>query len=358
MFKFTELSQIHLEITNNCQASCPMCSRNYHGGLDNPLIKLNTWSFEKFKTIINYEVLNQIKNIVFCGNFGDPILNSDLIKMCRYVKENAPSINVRIHTNGSARNESWWKELANSLPENHMVVFAIDGLENTHSLYRQGTDYFQILRNATAFIKAEGNADWTFIRFKHNEHEVEYAKTIAMDLGFKVFTLKDSSRFLIDLKFPVYDKKNNITHYLEPSDNSNIVFINQDMIENYKKIVEESDIICYAQKLREVYIDAFGRVFPCCWIASIPYNYSKSSDKIASIRQEMVLQYNNLIKDFGGIDFLDATKNTLQSIIDSDVYQTIWEKYWNDTKMITCARTCGVNKISKPMDQFIDKKTA
>ena len=39
MFSFSDLENIHLEITNRCQASCPMCSRNYHGGLENPLIK-------------------------------------------------------------------------------------------------------------------------------------------------------------------------------------------------------------------------------------------------------------------------------------------------------------------------------
>lgn len=39
MFNFQDLKQVHLEITTRCQASCPMCSRNYHGGLDNPNLK-------------------------------------------------------------------------------------------------------------------------------------------------------------------------------------------------------------------------------------------------------------------------------------------------------------------------------
>lgn len=355
MFKFKELKQIHLEITNNCQASCPMCSRNYHGGIENPLLSISNWGLDDFKVIINLEVLNQLESIFFCGNFGDPILNSELIEMCRYVKETSANVGIRIHTNGSARNQTWWENLAKALPKNHMVVFAIDGFEETHSLYRQGTDYSQIQQNATAFIQAGGNADWTFIRFKHNEHEVNTAKKIATDLGFKSFTLKDSSRFLLDPKFPVYDKNGNTTHYLEPASESKIVFIDRNTIQNYKNIIQTSTITCYAEQQKEIYIDAFKCVFPCCWIASTPYNYSKPSEEVAGIKYEMLSQYNELINDFGGIDKLDATQHTIQSIIDSETYQTIWSKYWNDPKMITCARTCGTNPLSKPMDQFIEK---
>ena len=65
MFKFSELHQIHLEITNNCQASCPMCSRNHHGGIDNPLIKINSWTLEHFRHTINQEVLDQINALYF-----------------------------------------------------------------------------------------------------------------------------------------------------------------------------------------------------------------------------------------------------------------------------------------------------
>ena len=82
MFPFTDLEQIHLEITNNCQASCPMCSRNHHGGQENPLIKIQEWTLEDFKHIINQEVLDQIDSLYFCGNFGDPLLNNNLIQMC------------------------------------------------------------------------------------------------------------------------------------------------------------------------------------------------------------------------------------------------------------------------------------
>jgi len=154
MFSFEDLEDIHLEVTNNCQASCPMCIRNYHGGIKNPLLKLTDWSVEDFKQILSVEVLKQVKGFYFCGNFGDPIINNDLIEMIDYAANINPNLNIRIHTNGSARTQSWWKKLAFALPKEHKVIFAIDGLADTHSLYRIGTSFEKIIENAKAFIKA------------------------------------------------------------------------------------------------------------------------------------------------------------------------------------------------------------
>ncbi len=356
MFKFNELQQIHLEITNNCQASCPMCVRNNHGEADNPLLELNNWSIDQYKTVINLEVLEQIKGIFFCGNYGDPLLNNDLIEMIDYTRNVNPDIHLRVHTNGSLRSTKWWQQLAQSMPKNHRVIFAIDGLSETHQLYRIGTDYTNIIRNAKAFIEAGGNAEWAFIRFKHNEHEVEEAKRIANDIGFQYFTMKDSSRFFLDSKFHVYDKNKNVVNYLEPSQYSEIKFIDRKIVNTYKEVAKASAIDCYAIKNKEIYIDAFCNVYPCCFIAMIPYNYWEEPNELSHIRSEILRQYNQLIEDFGGIESLNAEKHLVKDIIDSDTYQNIWTKYWTDPKMITCVRTCGVNQISKPFDQFTTRE--
>ena len=357
MFKFNELRQIHLEITNNCQAHCPMCSRNHHGGIENPLIKINNWTLEQFQNTINQEVLDQVEALYFCGNFGDPLLNNDLIDMVDYTVNQKPDIEIRIHTNGSLRNVQWWEQLARALPKNHVVVFAIDGLSDTHHLYRIGTDYNQILRNATAFIQAGGIAEWAFIRFKHNAHQVETARKISAESGFQRFVLKDSSRFVLDKKFPVLSSQRVISHFLEPAIESKIVFIDRKVLDNYQQIVASSTIECYAQQQKEIYIDAFGRLFPCCWLASTPYNYTEDGSEILEVRKVMNDQYNDMIEDFGGIDNIDTKYNSVKSIINSKAYQTVWDRYWSDPKMVTCARACGVNALSKPIDQFIERES-
>jgi len=355
MFKFQELKQLHLEITNNCQASCPMCTRNIHGGLDNPLIHVESWSLEKYKQIVNVEVLIQIEAVYFCGNYGDPLLNSDLLEMVQYSTATNPNIELRIHTNGSLRNKKWWAELAKALPAKHRVIFAIDGLEDTQSIYRIGTDYNKIIENATAFISAGGRAEWAYIRFKHNEHQVDIAKDQAALLGFEEFTMKDSSRFLLDAKFPVYNKNRETIYYLEPSQQSVIKFIDKKVIDQYKAIVKEAKIDCYALRQREVYINAQGHVFPCCWLSMIPYQAVDESKELFHVRSEILKQYHELVESLGSLDALDAGCRSIKDIIDSVAYQTVWDSYWNENKLITCVRTCGVmpDVFSTPQDQFV-----
>lgn len=354
MFRFSELKNIHLEITNRCQASCPMCSRNIHGGLENPLILNKDWTTKDFMQILTKQVLKQLEGFYFCGNFGDPIINNDLLDMCKYSKEINPNLYIRIHTNGSARNEQWWTNLAESLPSAHNVIFAIDGLEDTHSVYRIGTSYDIILRNAKAFIKAGGTAEWAFIKFKHNEHQLEDAKNLASDLGFARFTYKDSSRFVGTEKFKVVNKEGETVYYLEPPTGSDIKYITQEVIDNYKDIVQLSEIDCYVKQTKEIYIDAYKKVMPCCFLASIPYNFTKENDITKNVRLEIQEQYQNLIKDLGNTNALDKS---IIDIIESDQWQNVWKKYWHKEKLITCARTCGKNKLSKPKDQFIEKVT-
>lgn len=357
MFKFVDLEEVHLEITNNCQASCPMCSRNRNGGLENPLLRLNDWTLQDYKNIMTAEVLQQVKGFFFCGNFGDPILNKDLVEMCRYSSEINPDLNIRIHTNGSARTTAWWVELAKALPKTHNVIFALDGLADTHSLYRIGTSFEKILENACAFIAAGGRAEWCFIRFKHNQHQVEQARQMSKDLGFATFSMKNSSRFVLEPKIDVLDKQGNITHIIEPATDTPLKFIDKKAIDAYKTIVAESDIDCQALKQKEVYVDAYKNVFPCCWIASTPYTYIDENDA-AYVRYEMLEQYHKIVEDFGGIEKLSAEKNTIRNIIEADSYQNLWYKYWNERSLITCARMCGrapINDFAKSRDQLVNE---
>lgn len=352
MFSFQDLKQIHLEITTRCQASCPMCSRNYHGGLDNPNLKISDWTIDNFQKIFDSQLIDQLLGVYFCGNFGDPIINNDLQQMCSYLTEKKESLSVRIHTNGSARPVNWWKKLASCLPRDHVVVFGIDGLEDTHSIYRIGTDFNQILKNAKAFIDAGGIAEWAFIKFKHNEHQTEQAEKKAKELGFTRFTQKDSARFVSTDKFQVLDRDGTIQYYIEPPTGSTMNFVTSDVIKNYKQIVDSSQIECYVVKTKEIYIDAQLLVMPCCFLASIPYNYIATKDTAKEIKIEIRNQYFKLINDLGNTN---ALQKSVKEIIQSDSWQTVWKKYWGQEKLITCARTCGASKennLSKPIDQF------
>ena len=109
-------------------------------------------------------------------------------------------------------------------------MFGIDGLEDTNHIYRQGTVFKQIIRNVKAFIQAGGRAQWDFIVFKHNEHQVEKAGELSKKLGFEIFSIKRSNRFYKVLyerdpaleyvgeefgKYPIYDFNGRKVRYVE-----------------------------------------------------------------------------------------------------------------------------------------------
>ena len=342
MIKFDNLESIHLEITNRCQASCPMCSRNYHGGVSNPLIKNQDWTVEDFKKIINLDVLSKIKQIIFCGNFGDPLLNQDFDKMCEYLTHT--NLYLDIHTNGSLRSTTWWKNLPKILTSKHRVVFALDGLMDTHSIYRIGTDFNKIIENACSFINAGGNAEWCFIVFKHNQHQIDEARELSKKLGFSRFTVKKSSRFAFQNQFPVLDSKENVLYNLEPVEQEPKFDLSK-----VSELVAASNITCYAQQQKEVYIDAYKNLMPCCFLASLPYNYYKQNDILAQERSTAYNQYLELIAELGDTNVL---RKSINEIVESTPYQTVWKKYWTIKKLYVCARTCG-NKVITPSQQIM-----
>jgi MoaA/NifB/PqqE/SkfB family radical SAM enzyme len=347
MFSFDQLQIVQIEITNRCQASCPMCLRNIHGGIDNPSLILKDWTLEMFQNVFTEEVLNQITTINFCGDYGDPIINSNLIEMCQYVSTKKSSLEIVINTNGSAHTSHWWESLAVALPKNHKVIFALDGLADTHSLYRIGTNYNAIIKNARAFIKSGGNAEWMFIRFKHNEHQVDEARRIASELGFSNFSTKDSKRF--GKTFPVLNKTGSIDYYIEPPANTNIKPVEFLDLKNYKEW--KTNISCFAVDAKELYIDANGYLMPCCLIGSFLYaNYDVElyrkygvidETSITSIAREVQLEVFSIIQELGGLDMLDSKKHSVKEIMSTNTWQKLIHYKWETHSSSTCKILCG-----------------
>ena len=361
MFSFDNLTTIQVEITNRCQASCPMCLRNIHGGIDNPNLELNDWDINQFKNIFTDDVLCQVKSINFCGNYGDPIINNDLIDMCKYIKDNRFDIAVTINTNGSARSVEWWRNLAQNLPENHKVIFALDGLQDTHSLYRIGTKYETIIKNAKAFMSAGGIAHWMFIKFKHNEHQIEEARKIANELGFSVFLTKDSKRF--GKSFPVLNPKGEIIYHIDPPTNSRIKPVEFVDLKDYKKWT--NDVSCFTYQDKEVFVDINGYLMPCCLISSFLYaNYDvelynkyKVIDEtsIISIANEVQIEVFKLIDELGGLDKLDTKKHSIKDIMNTEIWQTLMHTKWEEKSSSTCKILCGVNGPFIKIDDQINR---
>lgn len=267
------VTDLHIELTDRCQASCPMCARNVNGGKERDFVGQYDISLEQFKKWFPKKFIKQLRNFYSCGNYGDPIIAQDCLAIYDYVRSSNDSCHLGIHTNGSARDASWWKELAHTLGKHHTCTFGIDGFEKSHVLYRRGTSWKKIIDNASAFINAGGNAEIDCLVFKHNQNEVDDFKQQMLDIGFNKINFKYTRRFYDMNNFPVEDKKGNIEYYLEPAIQESVIeFLPLEKISKdisiWERNVEQSKIKPKCIEKNEIYVDSRGNVFPCCWIGS------------------------------------------------------------------------------------------
>ena len=112
-----------------------------------------------------------------------------------------------MHTNGSARTTEWWRGVARMKVR---TTFGIDGMSDTHHLYRQNTSYNTVIKNAKTFIQSGGQATWKMIEFKHNKHQIDQCCTLSKELGFAHFSLLNQGRDTA----PVFNQKGQLTHVL------------------------------------------------------------------------------------------------------------------------------------------------
>ena len=79
MYKYEDIREVHLEVTQKCQAACPMCDRNQNGGAVNPHINLDELTLNDCKQIFSPTFIKQLKKLYMCGNLGDPIIAKDTL---------------------------------------------------------------------------------------------------------------------------------------------------------------------------------------------------------------------------------------------------------------------------------------
>lgn len=173
-----------LDISTYCNAACPMCHRNKNNGLqDQDWLPLVQWDINQFKKAFPLTTLRAINKFEFCGTWGDPIMNKDILSMVEYVTTNSEA-SVLIHTNGSIRDSSWWWDLGLAGGEQLCVVFAIDGsTQEMHNKYRRKTNLDKILENMHTLSSTEAKARVRTIVFKHNENHIEEITNLAKEYG-------------------------------------------------------------------------------------------------------------------------------------------------------------------------------
>lgn len=348
MYALEEIRTVHLEVSTKCNARCPMCLRTILGGKVNPHLPLTELSLADVKAIFTPEFIRQLRKMYMCGNYGDPMMAQDTLEIFRYFRECNSEMDLEMFTNGSGRTEQWWSDLAKVVTK---CRFSIDGLESTNHIYRRGTKWGLIERALTAFISAGGRADWDFIVFKHNEHQIEEAREYAAKIGVRKFNVKKTGRFFSNTQATGKDQQEvlgpdgEIEYFIEPPINPQ--YRNQALAKeaeiiaqhgSMKEFLAKTPIVCKVAEEKSVYVTAEGHAFPCCWTANqlYPWYYGERGAPI----WKMINQLPN------GIDSLNAVKHGLRAVVEGPFFQKRLPESWEKTsyesgRLFVCGKTCG-----------------
>jgi MoaA/NifB/PqqE/SkfB family radical SAM enzyme len=282
----------HIEISSKCTLRCPRCARQeVPDGLVNTELDL-----EFFKRNFTPEFVRaNVEKITFCGDDGDPVYAHDLVPVVQYLKSIKP-VEIVIVTNGSHKKVSWWNELGLCLGPQDSVHFSIDGYDNaSNNLYRVNSDYDSIVAGLTALRAAsQCQIVWAAIAFKFNEDHIDRMRQSAQQLGVDRFQLTKSTKF--GSVYPSYGVDDPLepsvkfvsgTHRFERevvalSDAGEWQEIPLTNLKLFNQTPSRNGItpLCKIGN-KGLYIDARGRLFPCCWVAN-RYNHNSDWQQIAN----------------------------------------------------------------------------
>ena len=351
MYSYGSIRTIHLEVTDKCNAACPQCERNLQGDAVNPVLPLVELSLADVRTIFPADFVLQLMSVYACGNYGDAIVARDTLEIFEYFRRCNRTLRLGLLTNGGARRSAWWGELARIVQPNGYVVFGIDGLEDTNHLYRRNTRWEVVMRNARAFIDAGGAADWDFIVFRHNEHQVDEARALAKRMGFRSFRAKRTARFLDFRRFrvvdrtPVRDAAGAVEYYLErptgPQWNNAAIAQLSALRDRYRDAddyLRTCKISCKAVAERQLYVSADGYVLPCCWLGQSLYREARKQDDA----------FMRILEEIGGLPMLNAKLRSIRAIVEGPLFQQYVPDGWRGDSakhgvLKTCAQTCGTD---------------
>ena len=81
------LNVINVELTDYCNAACPMCSRfKWDGSLYKEKVNSNHTTLSLIKNKIPLKVIKQLKMFYSIGTYGDPLMNPDCFQIYEHIK--------------------------------------------------------------------------------------------------------------------------------------------------------------------------------------------------------------------------------------------------------------------------------
>ena len=370
MFDYDLIDEYQLEITSYCNAACPQCPRNNNGEGINPRMPLCHLDRSVIDRAFTTELCARLRQIFFCGSYGDPIMHPDFLDILKDFRRKNPTLWLYFHSNGGAHDPDYWAEIARIMDGYGQIDFGIDGLEDTLHLYRRNVKYSRVIENARAFIGAGGRGQWNFIVFRHNEHQVEQAQQLGAELGFFNVLIRKTGRFFNHKaieEMPVWPVADGTV--LEPPvnagyQNASMRFLPR-LKQEYRNIqdyFDTTEIRCDALMGRKVAINAEGLVLPCNFFNHNLYDRRFYETGVLPEANELsTVDGKNQVRAFlesYNLDSFNIHLHSLEQVFESPMWTDLvasWNKTLAQGRLFECAMTCG-SKFTKVWDQGGSKR--
>jgi MoaA/NifB/PqqE/SkfB family radical SAM enzyme len=250
-----DIKVLHLEPTDVCQAACALCAREIDTNFRKD--QQHHLDMHEILKVFDRDQIAALDKMFMCGNYGDPAAGKYTLDIYQEFRNLNADIVLGMNTNGGLQSTSWWHRLGTMFdqPQDY-VVFSIDGLEDTNHVYRKNVSWPKLMSNVKSYIAAGGSAHWDMLVYQHNQHQVDACEQLARDMGFSWFRAKVSRRGFKDNLVPP---------------------------EGWQSLQTSiGKISCYALNEQSVYIDAQGRISPCCWLGCRQKDFATDFDQIVS----------------------------------------------------------------------------
>lgn len=329
-----EITVVDIELTNKCNAACPACNR---AEIPANLLDNTEYTLDDIKRIIPQQFLKPGVDFIFGGTVDESTMNTHLVDICEYILSSGACIELDTNT-GACPAEVFTKlgNLSNKYNHRLSVRFSVDGLEHTNHLYRVNVKWKTVLRNMKAYAATGGKCLWQYLVFDHNYQDIEEAYKLSKTLGIP-FELRQGTRGISEY-LSLITEKDHQTKKIKKKEvvvNHSTKFEHEYMEERKNllnsKVLEPNKITCLMLHKKQIFLDASGKLWPCCWFAS---GYGVKE------------KYYSMLESKYGTDWNDIHVFSIEQILQHPYYKEILYKSFEDdaySEMFnnTCQIECG-----------------
>jgi len=243
-------SVLVVDPTNVCNLRCPLCPTGLmqHGRRPGMI----TW--EMYTKVIDAAAPWALKVNLF--NWGEPLLHTHLFEMIRYARDKNLGTSLSSNLSIELTDERIDALVRSGL---EYLCLSIDGVtQDVYSTYRRRGDLETVLNNVRRIAKRRrelGSStpvlEWQFIPMRHNEHQIDWARQLAAEIGVDKFRC-----IPVGLPFDAPDAEALAEHWFPVSGRDGV-----EMSSN-----EQASTACYFL-YRYLVVNPDGRVSPCCVVS-------------------------------------------------------------------------------------------